>query len=880
MINREIRGAKGQQARTQGQRVSATTTAKSSSSSAARVPRLTDEEKKLLNANQGCYKCRKFFQTHTSGTCPNGYPDATTYTTLTLKDVATTKGSKENLAGKVASVTNDIVGPTVVAAIAPSPPAATTGILGTGTDSEEFVSPLFADHTILHASIPSSSIVTQPFPMLIDSGSPTVLIRRDVVEQSGLRIRTLPSPYRLGNAWGSEQNEAREWVKFRITLPDNSWESRTCRAIVVSQLCSPVILGKPFLEFNNLVEDHATRRLIHNPSQRDLLTPPPPPSIPSSPLPHSMDDDVASADVRRIAHLRFLRELENHTRLRRLSADAHTVDSSRTVVAAVRDRVESLALQQRLDDENSSMKARFADLFPDDIPHIDDLPTDVYHRFVLKDADMVIARRQYDCPKKYREVWKRLLQQHINAGRLRPSDSPYASPCFLIPKSDPTADPRWVNDYRYLNSNTVPDMHPLPKISDILADCAKGKIWAKIDMTNSFFQTRVHPDDVKYTAVTTPFGLYEWTVMPQGCSNAPSTHQRRMFAALRPYIGSICHVYLDDIVIWSQDISEHRRNVETILTALRAARLFCSDKKTHLFLTELDFLGHHISARGIEADPRKIDKIVDWPVPRCAADVRAFLGLVRYVANFLPRLAEYTAVLTPLTGKDAELVFPVWSTDHQTAFDSIKKLVCSRECLTVIDQDAFPTHRIFVSCDASDLRTGAMLSFGPTLEEARPVAFESAQLRGAELNYPVHEKELLAIVRALRKWRVDLLGVPFTVFTDHRTLENFHKQKELSRRQARWQEFLSQYDYKIEYLPGEQNVAADALSRVCLNDDLVGPTVDVIPAPSAALLLLRHACAALTSSPSGPDPSSQPTALRVSSDPLWLDSIRSGYTDD
>ena len=100
-------------------------------------------------------------------------------------------------------------------------------------------------------------------------------------------------------------------------------------------------------------------------------------------------------------------------------------------------------------------------------------------------------------------------------------------------------------------------MHPLPRISDILADCAKGKIWGKLDMTNSFFQTRVHPDDVKYTAVTTPFGLFEWTVMPQGCRNAPSTHQRRMNNALRPYIGKICHVYLDDIIIWSQTLDEH-----------------------------------------------------------------------------------------------------------------------------------------------------------------------------------------------------------------------------------------------------------------------------------------------------------------------------------
>lgn len=124
------------------------------------------------------------------------------------------------------------------------------------------------------------------------------------------------------------------------------------------------------------------------------------------------------------------------------------------------------------------------------------------------------------------------------------------------------------NDYRQLNENTVTDSHPLPRIDDILSDCAKGKIWATIDMTNSFFQTRMHPDHIPLTAVTTPLGLYEWLVMLMGLKNAPAIHQRRVTLALRPYIGKICHIYLDDIVIWSNSIEEHEQNVATILGAL------------------------------------------------------------------------------------------------------------------------------------------------------------------------------------------------------------------------------------------------------------------------------------------------------------------------
>lgn len=457
---------------------------------------------------------------------------------------------------------------------------------------------------------------------------------------------------------------------------------------------------------------------------------------------------------------------------------------------------------------------KFTDRFPADIPHIDDLPTDVLYRVRLKDANQSIQQRSYGCPRKYRDAWHTLLQQHLAAGRLRPSCSAHASPSFIIPKADPTVLPRWVNDFRLLNMNTIPDNHPLPRIDEILADCARGKYFAKIDMTNSFFQTRVHPDDIHLLAVHTPFRLYEWTVMPMGVWNAPAMHQRHMIVALRPWIGKICHVYLDDIVIWSSTIEEHIANVETILMALRQAHLYCSLKKTSLFCEEISFLGHTVSARGIEADMSKVSRILDWPLPRSSHDVKSFLGLVRYIAQYLPDLAEHTRVLTPLTTKEADLAFPSWTSTHQRAFQGIKDLVVGRKCLTTIDHENPGENLIFVTTDASDWRVGAVLSFGPTWETARPVAFDSCQLIPAETRYPTHEKELLAIVKALKKWRVDLLGAKFVVYTDHRTLENFARQPLLSRRQARWQEFLAQYDFDIRYVKGEENTIADALSRL------------------------------------------------------------------
>jgi hypothetical protein len=185
---------------------------------------------------------------------------------------------------------------------------------------------------------------------------------------------------------------------------------------------------------------------------------------------------------------------------------------------------------------------------------------------------------------------------------------------------------------------------------------------------------------------------------------------------------------------------------------LKNAKLYVNPKKTRLFQHEIVFLGHRISQRGIEADHSKVDKILNWPVPQNAKEMRAFLDVVHFIADFLPNLAEHTRILNELTTKEAEKNFPDWDPACQWAFESIKKLVVDRHCLTTIDHQNPGDNKIFMTTDTSDYRTGAVFSFGPSWETAHPVVFDSMPLRGAELNYPVHEKELLGIVRALKKW--------------------------------------------------------------------------------------------------------------------------------
>lgn len=271
-----------------------------------------------------------------------------------------------------------------------------------------------------------------------------------------------------------------------------------------------------------------------------------------------------------------------------------------------------------------------------------------------------------------------------------------------------------------------------------------------------------------------------------------------------------------------------------------------------------------------------MSKILDWPTPKSASDVQSFLGLVCYIVNFLPALALHTTILNPLTGKDAEKNF-VWLPKHFIAFEAIKKLVVSCECLTVIDHSNMGKNKIFVSTDASDYCTGAVLSFGETLQTARPVAFESQQLGSAELNYPVHEKELLAIVRALRKWHVDLIGMTFEVFTDHRTLKNFNDQKHLSHRQARWSEFLGQYDFSIKYIVGSENTPVDSILQLRSGDSFI----DLFTC--AAVHLLRTVLKALVSHdrvPNAPMTDKCVAALRIAADPAFLTQILDGYSED
>jgi transposase InsO family protein len=382
--------------------------------------------------------------------------------------------------------------------------------------------------------------------------------------------------------------------------------------------------------------------------------------------------------------------------------------------------------------------------------------------------------------------------------------SPYAAPVFFVKKKDGTQ--RAVFDYRALNSKTVKNKYPLPRIDDLLDQLHGACVFSKIDLQSGYHQIRVKQEDIPKTAFRTKYGHYEWTVMPFGLTNAPATFQTLMNSVLRPYLEKFVIVYLDDILIYSKSEAEHLEHIRLVLQTLREHKLYAKLSKCEFGKPTLLFLGHIIGEDGISMDPDKLKAIQDWPPPRNVTQLQSFLGLANYYRRFVRNYSRVAAPLTALcTPKITD--WP-WKEEHEAAFQALKSALITAPVIHPPDL----TQPFTVTTDASKFAVGAVLSQGKH-PQVQTVAFESKKMTPAEQNYPVHDKEMLAVIYALRKWRHYLLGKPVTVVTDHKSLEFFSSQPHLNERQARWLGLLAEFDYTIVHRPGKQNLVADALSR-------------------------------------------------------------------
>ena len=433
--------------------------------------------------------------------------------------------------------------------------------------------------------------------------------------------------------------------------------------------------------------------------------------------------------------------------------------------------------------------------------------TEVSHEIITVNKHP-INQKQYRSPQILKEEIRKQVQDLYKNDIIQPSNSPYNSPLWIVPKKpDAHGNKRWrmVIDFRLLNEQTVGDAYPLPNITDILDQLGGARYFSVLDLASGFHQIPLHPDSRAKTAFSTPYGHLEFTRMPFGLKNAPATFQRLMDRVLTGLQGIELFVYMDDIVVYGNSLEDHSRKLRALLGRLKSAGLTLQPDKCHFLKKEITYLGHVITQSGVKPDPRKIEAVKDFPVPRSQKNVKQFLGLIGYYRRFIQDFAKIAKILNNLLKKGNRFQ---WTRAHQKAFEILRDKICREPILQFPKFDEI----FIVTTDASNFALGAVLSQG-TIGRDLPISFASRSLNPAEINYFTTEKELLAIVWAVQHFRPYLYGRKFTLVTDHRPLIWLHNLKDPISRMARWKIKLSEYEYEIVYKPGSANINADALSR-------------------------------------------------------------------
>jgi len=367
-------------------------------------------------------------------------------------------------------------------------------------------------------------------------------------------------------------------------------------------------------------------------------------------------------------------------------------------------------------------------------------------------------------------------------------------------------------DYRALNEVTKKDRHPLPLISEALDRLGGAKYFSKLDIKDTYYNIRIREGDEWKTTFSTKLGTYEYLVMPFGLSNAPAPFQPWINEVLIEHIDMCCIVYMDDVLIYSNTLQQHRKDVSNILEAIRKSGMKVKPSICEFHQCGREYLGFIIGQEGVKTDPVKTQAIWDWTAPKKIKEIQCFLGFCNFYRRFIGGFSRTAKPLYARTKKECIGNWE-WGDKEQIAFDELRTKLTTAPVLVYFDPLA-PTK---IETDTSQYVCSGILSQDCQDGKWRPVAYPSKTMSEAECNYDIHDKELLAIVQAFHEWKRYTRGNPKPIrvlrVTDHKNLVTFMTKKQLNEREARWMQELSQYNFKIEYRPGKEGGKPDALTR-------------------------------------------------------------------